>query len=169
MKKMTILLLVATIMVLIIGCTTRPGNGGGKSEDEEIIKGEVISGVIIPSESSLDEEIEELSSSEFVVEGVVGEGDTFETSETTPIYEGSLTTKIGPFYRVQVVATTSHDGADLTADKVLGLVPTEPVYVEFIDGYWKVRVGDCATKLDADLLKDKLKSLGYDDAWVVAP
>ena len=167
MNRVLFLMLVAILLLFTYGCANRDNNGGGKTEEEEIIKGEVITGEIVPSDSTLDKDIEETSTSEFVVEGTVGETSTEGT--TVPVYEGSLTSKGGPFYRVQVSASSSKDGADQLAEKVRTQVPEEPVYVEDVGGYWKVRVGDCKDKITADLLKNKLKDLGYTDCWVVAP
>jgi hypothetical protein len=177
MNKVLLLMLVAVMLLFTYGCAERGNNGGGKTQEEEIIKGEVISGEIVPSDSSMDKDIQETSSSEFVVEGTVGETGTDKTTTTSsggttttvPVYEGSLTSKGGPFYRVQVSASSSKEGADTLAEKVRTQVPDEPVYVESIGGYWKVRVGDCKDKITADLLKTKLKDLGYTDCWVVAP
>lgn len=172
MNKGLCLTLAAILLLFTYGCADRGNNGGGKTEEEEIIKGEVITGEIVPSDSTMDKDIEETSTSEFVVEGTVGETGTDNTTTegtTVPVYEGSLTSKGGPFYRVQVSASSSKDGADQLAEKVRTQVPDEPVYVESVGEYWKVRVGDCKDKITADLLKNRLKDLGYADCWVVAP
>ena len=69
-------------------------------------------------------------------------------------------------YRVQVFATFSEGKADKIANQVRERT-TEPVYVEYIAPYYKVRVGDCSTKDEAESLKSNLYGLGYSDAFVV--
>jgi hypothetical protein len=40
------------------------------------------------------------------------------------------------------------------------------MYIEFEAPLYKVRVGDCATRHEADTLKEKAGTQGYDGAWV---
>jgi hypothetical protein len=42
-----------------------------------------------------------------------------------------------------------------------------PVYVEFIDPYYKVRVGDFAGQEAAQPALAEVRGLGYADAWAV--
>jgi cell division septation protein DedD len=43
----------------------------------------------------------------------------------------------------------------------------EPVYIEYESPLYKVRVGDCITRTEADALKDRAITQGYDGPWVV--
>ncbi|RLC42166.1 MAG: hypothetical protein DRH51_01450 [Candidatus Coatesbacteria bacterium] len=168
-----ILAMGVVLLLSLYGCTTRSGDVS-RTDEENVEKEEVIYGEIIPPDDTLDEDIEELDETEFVVEGVIGEEDGGEapvyeqpysegdTTETTYSYEG-------PFYRVQVIASSTKTGADKVAEEVRMKLPGKMVYVEHIGQYWKVRVGDCRTRKEAETLRDELRNLGYSDAWIVAP
>ncbi len=72
-------------------------------------------------------------------------------------------------YRVQIGAfrfeTGEWGGAQYRASEAR-MRFTEPVYVEFDGGLYKVRVGDCVTRSDAEILKSKAIELGYIDAFI---
>jgi len=160
---MMILGLISTLT--IIACTTRSYDDTSKKDTDSVDKKDVVTGEIVPV---YDEDVGEVDNTEFVVEGTVGEG----TGSEVPVYTNSTdTTKTNPsaFYRVQVIAVSTKTGADKVADEVRSKLPGEKIYVEKIGDYWKVRVGDCSTRSSAEALRDKLRSLGYSDAWVVAP
>jgi cell division septation protein DedD len=68
-------------------------------------------------------------------------------------------------YRVQLFASASEDAARSVkeaAEVRLG----GPAYIERIDGIYKVRVGDCPTREDAETLLAKCREAGYGDAWI---
>ena len=68
-------------------------------------------------------------------------------------------------YRVQLFASgseTAAESARQTAEVRLGVA----TYVELIDGIYKVRVGDCPTREEAEVLLKKCREAGYGDAWV---
>lgn len=70
-------------------------------------------------------------------------------------------------YRVQVFASASEavaQSARQAAEVRLGVA----AYVEFIDRMYKVRVGDCPTRDEADVLLQKCRDAGYGDAWVAS-
>lgn len=73
-------------------------------------------------------------------------------------------------YRVQIGAfrfeTGEWGGAQQRASEAR-MRFTESVYVEFEAGLYKVRVGDCVTRNDAEMLKSKALQLGYTDAFIV--
>ena len=70
-----------------------------------------------------------------------------------------------PGYRVQIFASSDRARAEsAAADARQRFV--EPVYIEFEAPLYKVRVGDCATRHEADTLKEKAGTQGYDGAWV---
>jgi hypothetical protein len=69
-------------------------------------------------------------------------------------------------YRIQVVASTIREEADGIADVVKGLVPI-PVYIEFSEPFYRVRVGDFRTKDEAEKIRRKLVDYGFDSAWIV--
>jgi hypothetical protein len=85
-----------------------------------------------------------------------------ETGEgwTTPAPGGQT-----PGYRVQIFASSERARAESAAAEARRKF-TEPVYVEFEAPLYKVRVGDCVTRHEADTLKEKAGVQGYEGAWV---
>ncbi len=69
-------------------------------------------------------------------------------------------------YRIQVVASKIREEADGIADVVKGLFPI-PVYIEFSEPFYRVRVGDFRTKDEAEKVRRKLVDYGFDSAWIV--
>ncbi len=71
-------------------------------------------------------------------------------------------------FRVQVMATPDFGIAGSEASRLKGLLGGRfPVYVEYIDPYYKVRVGDFATQEAAQPALGEVRDLGYRDAWAV--
>ncbi|HEY7462293.1 MAG TPA: SPOR domain-containing protein [Gemmatimonadota bacterium] len=71
-------------------------------------------------------------------------------------------------FRVQVMATPDFTTAGAEASRLKQrLGETAAVYVEYIDPYYKVRVGDFATQEAAQPTLDAVRGLGYRDAWAV--
>jgi hypothetical protein len=71
-------------------------------------------------------------------------------------------------YRIQVLAVPDFATASRLATDVKELLGGRlPVYLEFIDPYYKVRVGDFATQEEAQPALAQVRELGYRDAWAV--
>jgi cell division septation protein DedD len=69
-------------------------------------------------------------------------------------------------FRVQVFATGDEETAEAVreaGERKLGV----PVYTEYVDGLYKVRVGDCLAREEAEALLTRCKNAGYGDAWIV--
>ena len=75
---------------------------------------------------------------------------------------GSMT----PVFRVQILAVSDEASAQ-DARQTAALRLKQPVYVELVDGMYKVRVGDCPTRVEAEKLLRKCRESGYPDAWIV--
>jgi len=86
----------------------------------------------------------------------------------TPPPTLTVTAPAGKIYgfRVQIFASTTEKNATRVADDARTTF-TERLYVEFVAPYFKVRVGDCLTKEDAAVLKNKALKLGYKGAFIV--
>lgn len=69
-------------------------------------------------------------------------------------------------FRVQVLLTGSEAQAN-EATKKARMRFQENVYRIFEIPYWKIRVGDCVTKKEAELLKEVAIKNGYPDSWIV--
>lgn len=71
-------------------------------------------------------------------------------------------------FRVQVAADADFARASREAARMKELLGGRyPVYLEFIDPYYKLRVGDFATQVDAQPALGEIRALGYADAWTV--
>jgi cell division septation protein DedD len=70
-----------------------------------------------------------------------------------------------PGYRIQIFASTEEVRAKEVAGEARSRLG-EPVYIEFEAPLYKVRVGDCVTRGEADALKERAAQQGYDGAWV---
>lgn len=84
-----------------------------------------------------------------------------------PPESASLETKYGSGYRIQILATREPEKARAFAESARPLFQ-EKVYVEYLDPYYKVRVGDCLTREEAILLLMRVRRSGFDEAWITA-
>lgn len=69
-------------------------------------------------------------------------------------------------YRVQFFATQYPDEAAKMSDMVKNQL-AENTYIDYKTPYYWVRVGDCATKEEAESLLAKIRNLGYQESWVI--
>jgi hypothetical protein len=81
--------------------------------------------------------------------------------------DNEQTSEVITGYRVQICAVSDEEKArQVQRDAILKFV-TEDVYLIYDTPYYKVRVGNCATRLEADQLQQLAVQNGFDDAWVV--
>ncbi len=85
-----------------------------------------------------------------------------------PSAQRSVTIEVEPgeVFRVQILATSSEQSAmeaKKRVEKKLGFA----AYVSFVDGMYKVRVGDCSSREEADKVRERCRGAGYSDAWIV--
>lgn len=78
--------------------------------------------------------------------------------------DDSVTVRRG--YRVQIVSTQDVYQAEAIADRA-GELFSYPVYVVFESPYYKVRIGDFLSDLDALDVERKARQNGYPGAWIV--
>mgnify|MGYP001089924880 CR=1 FL=1 len=69
-------------------------------------------------------------------------------------------------FRVQIFASSTQKGASKVADDARSLFGGK-VYIEHTPPYYKVRVGDCLTKEEAESLKNLAINKGFRGAFVV--
>ena len=69
-------------------------------------------------------------------------------------------------FRVQLIATESETQARQIEQNAL-MDFQESVYLTFDPPNYKVRVGDCVSRADANVLLGKAINSGFDNAWVV--
>lgn len=142
MKKLALLLFICLVLVLSFSCGKKPPPGDLFGEEEPIIIEEEEEGEI--TEEFVEEFAEEV------------EEEVTEFEETPPPPPTPSTV-----YRVQVGAFYSNAGANKRKVRASSLF-NKPVYVEYIAPYYKVRVGDFATKTEAESYKSVVRSYFFD-------
>jgi len=164
MKKLAcIFLALGCVALLLASCApAKPGTSKRATMDKPYdFKKE---GKIPPVEKTVQPEpdVEELVVEELPVESVEAEAPIDTTSKIDPnagrvMLDG---------FRVQVFASGAEDvaaSARAAAASRLGVM----AYVELVDGLYKVRVGDCKTREQAQALLARCQDSYYTDAWIV--
>ncbi|MCP4647386.1 MAG: SPOR domain-containing protein [bacterium] len=96
-----------------------------------------------------------------------GEVNTIEFPATGSISVEAVTaTVINGSWSVQLAACASLDAA-LSLRDVVAASTEQPVFIDHMGSYYKVRVGAFLTSSDSDELRIHYRSNGYPDAWSV--
>ncbi len=153
---------VALLLFLIVSCSTsqfgwksesgsRKKSSKGKEyvEDFDPLSLEEEDIVVSPQEKSPTEE-----NGEKPVEPM--------PSEDLALHEGSMIQG----FRVQLLATTDENQARDAKKKAIFKFQTG-VYLVFEAPHYKLRIGDCATRKEAEDLKKEAFRNGFPDAWIV--
>jgi hypothetical protein len=69
-------------------------------------------------------------------------------------------------YRVQIFVSSNLESAQRIVAEAETIFPQE-VYLQYDAPYYKVRIGNCLTRREGDLLQENAIRRGYRDAWVV--
>lgn len=69
-------------------------------------------------------------------------------------------------FRVQIFASSTENNAAKVAADARSTF-NDRVYVDYIAPYYKVRVGDCLTREDAEMMKNQARTLGYRGAFII--
>ena len=70
-------------------------------------------------------------------------------------------------YRVQICAVSDEQQArEIQREAILNFID-ENIYLKYDPPYYKVRIGDCMTKQEAEQLQKLAISRGFNDAWMV--
>ena len=69
-------------------------------------------------------------------------------------------------YRVQILVTRNSHSAD-SIRAVLSDEIDEDVYITYEVPYYKIRVGNCVDRKQAEELQQRLAELGYTSAWII--
>jgi hypothetical protein len=80
------------------------------------------------------------------------------------------TAGVGPLatgYRVQVFAARDRDVAAGAVRRLREQRVSDPIYMEWIDPWYKVRVGDFTDRGSAEQLRNQLVELGFPEAWII--
>jgi cell division septation protein DedD len=159
------LLIAGCVLLLIAGCTakapvTKPD--AATKEDPYDFKSEGNIPPLKRTEVVREADFEEVPLSE---EEVLGEDVEISPEESVlapPVPEEPTV----PGFRVQVFATSDQETADAVREAArhkLGL----PAYIEVVDELYKVRIGDCYDREEAEAVLQRCKDAGYGDSWIV--
>ncbi len=83
-----------------------------------------------------------------------------EKQDTTEVNE------IVPGYRVQLISTRSESESNMVKLDAMLTFQTH-VYRIFDDPYYKIRIGDCLSRFEANDLQEIAVKRGFSEAWVV--
>lgn len=99
-----------------------------------------------------------------------------QSGENLPLGEGSDTqlpvvveNKLVEGFRVQLFATQDIEKATLEKKEAEFSFAEDqiPVYIEFDSPMYKVRIGDCTTRDEAEQLRELARRKGYSTSWIV--
>jgi hypothetical protein len=166
---LTIALCVLVSGVLLSGCMTAAKKPPAKQTTEKPYRLESEGDVPPLAETDIEREVDRAETFEEL--SVTEDAVVVENVEPPPVDMPVQTQETGrktmDGYRVQVMASANKEAAE----SVKTVVSSElgvPAYVDFVDGVYKVRVGDCPTRADAEALRDICRRSGYADAWIVS-
>lgn len=165
MKRISIIILIVSFFLMVLG----PGCAGGK----KVVKPETESRTNVQLDESFDPlslpddshikfpERKEDKDSDYLIEvkktkpGIV---DTLELLKKTVLG-----------YRVQIYATKDREQAYLLKDEATKIFNKDSinVYLVFNEPYYKIRIGDCKSREEANQLKNLARQRGYTNAWIV--
>jgi hypothetical protein len=169
-KTLLIIMIGLSVLVLVTGgCTTAQKKETAAAAAEEPYRLESEGEVPPLAESDVRKEVDKTETFEELP--VADEAVVVENVEPPPVEMKKATAETGRKtmngYRVQVMASSSPDAAESVRSAVASKTGA-PAYVDLVDGVYKVRVGDCATRADAEALRDLCRRSGYADAWIVS-
>ena len=86
-------------------------------------------------------------------------------AQTAPTAAGENPRDTMAGYRIQVLAS-GNEAAARSVKEAAEVSVGVPAYIELADGVYKVRVGDCPSRPEAEALLAKCRAAGYGDAWI---
>ncbi len=114
---------------------------------------------VTPGEGASQEELENIPAPPPVRPEAEGWADT----APPPVPEPGARTTFG--YRVQVYASATREGAERAAASARAALQ-EAVTVEYEAPFYKVRVGNCVTRHEAERLKERAVQEGYEGPFI---
>ena len=84
----------------------------------------------------------------------------------TPTDEDRMSGETAPGFRVQLLATRDEAQANEVKKSAI-FTFEERVYLIFEAPYFRLRIGDCRTRNEAEELRDYAVDKGFRDAWIV--
>ncbi len=166
----TILAVVLVSVLAMSGCTSRPPGGASATADKGPYRLESEGKVPPLGPTAIRRQIDRVDTFEDleVVEERIEVEDVAPVAEVVVQPEPADTTAmVLQGYRVQVFASGIRDNAEAVRTSVEAALNIS-AYVELLDGIYKVRVGDCPNRQEAETLLRRCREAGYSDAWIVS-
>lgn len=154
----------AGITALLAGCAPAVRDGGGprgEQVEREAGEDETVVGRVEPDGTFRADTLEEERADEpgYRRETVMTGSVRAEREDGEP--------ELATGYRVQVFAARDRADATAFAREIEALVEEHAVYVERVDAWYKVRVGDFASRERAERLRRHLAERGVEGPWTV--
>ncbi len=105
--------------------------------------------------------------------------ETVKDSEGVIIPDATIMKRIQG-YRIQIMSVSNKTTADTISKQLLDRWESArkgsmsytyrdniPIYIEYYEPFWKIRIGNYKSKPDAENQLKDIKRLGYADAWIV--
>lgn len=163
------------LALLVAACMPAPYGEGPPPErrtETAAAEGATVVGRVSPEGTLVADTIEQAQPDtvrverETVVTGEIRPAAELETG--VPAGPGAAGGTLATGWRVQIFASRAEADAAEAATRLRGATgDAVPIYVEWDDPWYKVRVGDHADRADAERLKERLAGLGWPEAWVV--
>jgi SPOR domain len=105
------------------------------------------------------------------LKGLPGRAETPEPARSSEVEIPEIPTDIpGPDavmgFRVQLGAFNEQESAELFAERARERLGSHPVYIRYYQPLWKIQVGDCRYREEAERLREIMRGKGYPDAWI---
>jgi hypothetical protein len=139
---------------------------GGCAVRKEAVKGHQTEPAQDESFDLLSLGIEELPLSEVETQQTLADTSKAAPLALQPVSSGTEEDMV-PGYRVQLCATPDEAAARAYYHDALMKFMDLGVYLQFDSPYYKVRVGDCKSRFEAEELQKRVQQSGFPDAWVV--
>jgi len=117
----------------------------------------------------MDESFDPLTLNDYNIKLEIKKSSTTVESSSIAVAQDSTInneTEMVDGYRVQILAIAEETAAREMRKEAI-LKQDRDVYLEFKNPYYKVRVGDCISRADAEKLQQDLVEKGFLDAWVI--
>ncbi len=154
------------VSAVVTGCTAAKKDQPAAKTDAEVYRLESEGEAPPLPESQVRKEVDRVDTFEEMP--VADDGIAVENVEPAPPpVKEPAAQKTMDGYRIQLLAS----GNEASAREVRAIAANAlgvPAYVDLIDNVYKVRVGDCPTREQAEALLARCRGAGYGDAWIVS-
>jgi len=160
MRKI-VLLFISLVLLFLFGCSSvgqlrnSEKNNEQRSRKTGIINENFDPSLLDENELDLKKTISPDSKSDYV------DDQFLQSSDERPLPEEA------DGFRVQICAVSDEQKAKQVQREAIFQFMNEEVYLDYHAPYYKVRIGNCLTRYEAEVLQQLAMKKGFKDAWVV--